>query len=275
MADLNANYTEFYSDKLDIQNISSLSLLLCPHKITIIAKDHNGSISGVHIYRFKETEELKNILNKDQFLNASNNPDTKTYLYHEKFCLVPGMLFDPGQKAVYLNFSAPLEEEEVFYEGIENNNMVLVSAVEKEIKEILMSKTSSLSFSHGAAVVLDFLFHEKADMLNQEIAVVVEDSHIYLAGFTNRELHLFNRFEIQGNQDFLKYTFSALHQLAFDRMHCKISLIGNLQDINVQEEVLHKYFKNIVMVTPKINQNYLPGAERYKETKMLSAFWTN
>ncbi|MDN3669896.1 DUF3822 family protein [Echinicola jeungdonensis] len=268
------NYIEFESDKLDLDNISSLSLLLFPHKLTIIGKDQNGAILGVHIHRFQDQEILKEILKKDSFL-AKNQVSGFLYLYSDQFTLVPGMLFDPNYKGTYLNFSSPLEEQVVFYEGIQNNSIVLVSAISKDLMETFAETIPDLSLKHGVSLILDYLLPQKNDMLNQELLVIVEEGHIYLAGFAGHEMKLFNRFDVSGDQDFLKYTFSVLHQLAFDRMYCKISLIGDLDEVGTDKELLHKYFKNLEIVTPKSNQNYHPGAEGFKETLSLAAFWSN
>ncbi len=81
--------------------ISSLSLLLCPHKLTIMGKDQNGAILGVHIHRFQDNEALKDLLKKEPFFTQTQ-ASGYLYLYSDQFTLVPGMLFDPNHKATYL-----------------------------------------------------------------------------------------------------------------------------------------------------------------------------
>ncbi|MBD8487706.1 DUF3822 family protein [Echinicola sp. CAU 1574] len=267
-------HTEFHSDKLDVTATSSLSLLLYPEKLIVIAKNQNDSIMGVNSYPFVEQEELEFSLKKDPFISTAKAKAT-LFVFNECFCLVPGMLFDPNEKDTYLNFSTPIEDHEVFHAGVDNNKTVVVGGLEKSMAKIFSKRIADLTMAHGAVIALDYLLHERSEMLNQEISIVIEDHQIYVAGFSNKELKFFNRFEVSSNQEFLKYTFSVLHQLAFDRMHCKITLFGNLTDINVQEEVLHQYFKNLALSTPKTNQNYLLGAESFKETQKLSAYWTN
>ena len=267
-------HTEFHSDKLDVTATSSLSLLLCDHRLTVIAKNQNGSIIGVNLYPFLEKEELENILKTDVFINSPHEGN-KLFVFNQNFCLVPGMLFDPENKSTYLHFSAPQDGQEVFFDGLENNKTILVGSIDESIFQLFSNYLPNFHISHGSHLVLEYLLEERPEMLNQELSIVIEQNQIYIAGFANKELKLFNRFEVANNQDFLKYTFSVLHQLAFDRMHCKITLLGNLEDIGVQEDVLSLYFKNLVVSTPRTNQNYLIGAEAYKETRNLAAFWTN
>ncbi|UCS95510.1 DUF3822 family protein [Echinicola marina] len=267
---------EFYSDKLDVALTSSLSLLLCAENFTIMAKNQNGSILGVNSYTLDSEESIDQIINSDNFIQAlPKDAESRLFVYNEKFCLVPGMLFSPKEQHTYLSFSAELLDQEVYYDGLENNKTILVGSIDLAIAKKLKQKLPNLKISHGSALILDYLLLEKSEMLNQEISIVIEKDQVYIAGFANKELKLFNRFEVIDNQDFLKYTFSVLHQLAFDRMHCKTTIIGNLEDVHVQEEVLKQYFKNLVITAPRTNLNYLAGAESYKDTKRLAAFWAN
>ncbi|GAB3660961.1 hypothetical protein GCM10028791_35170 [Echinicola sediminis] len=239
----------------------------------MIAKNQNGSVIGINIYPFQEPEELSHILETDIFLNTPHE-ENRLFVFNQNFCLVPGMLFDPKQLKTYLQFSSPIDDHKVFYDGLENNKILLIGSMEKAIFRLLSKKLPNLHPSHGSLLVMEYLLQERGEMLNQEISIVIEQNQVYIAGFANKELKLFNRFEVYNNQDFLKYTFSVLHQLAFDRMHCKITLLGNLEDIGVQEEILGQYFKNLVINSPRTNQNYLIGAEAFKETQNLAAFWT-
>jgi glycosyltransferase A (GT-A) superfamily protein (DUF2064 family) len=113
----------------------------------------------------------------------------------------------------------------------------------------------------------------KNDLLGQELYVLAEDGNMYLAGFASSELKLFNRFPVTGNDDFLKYTFSVLHQLSFDRMHCRITLLGDPKGIHVDIQLLNEYFKNIQITEPRSNQTYAPGAEKFKESILLESYW--
>src|SRR5690606_4626556 len=139
----------------------------------------------------------------------------------------------------YINFMATVDEGryEVFYEGVDSNNIQVVGAIEKEIIELLDNALPDLEITHGASLVLSYLLKDRNEMLGQEIFVFAEEGNIYLAAFSGNELKVFNRFPISGDQDFLKYTLTVLHQLAFDRMHCRIALLGDLKGIGVDLEV--------------------------------------
>ncbi|GGF17780.1 DUF3822 family protein [Echinicola rosea] len=269
-------HTEFHCDKLDVSNTSGLSLLFYPQRLIVLAKNQNGSVIGVNDYPFVEEKELEMILQKDLFISArGNHCNTTLYVYSPDFCLVPSVLFDAEKINTYLNFSTDVTGKDTFYSNLNEDQLVVVGGIDTTTLAIFGRYAKNLTLRHGSSLAVTYLLGEKPQMLNQELAVVIEDHEIYIAGFTNKELRFFNRFDVRNNQEFLKYSFSVLHQLAFDRMHCKITLYGNLEEINVQEPVLKKYFKNIEITAPKSIQNYLPGAESFRETKKLEAFWAS
>ncbi|AWW31638.1 DUF3822 domain-containing protein [Echinicola strongylocentroti] len=269
-------HTEFHCDKLDVTTTSGLSLLFYPERLIVIVKNQNGLVIGVNDYPFVEPKELDMILQKDLFISqAGKQSKANLYIYSPDFCLVPGVMFEASEAETYLNFSSKSHHTSFFHSNLQEGQLVVVGGVDKAVLQLFTKHLPHLQLTHGSNMALSYLLREMPQMLNQEIAVVIEDSQIYLAGFANKALKFFNRFEVNSNQEFLKYSFSVLHQLAFDRMHCKITIYGNLEEISVQADVLRMYFKNIEITTPKANQNYLPGAEGFKETKKLAAFWTN
>ncbi|WP_229239825.1 DUF3822 family protein [Echinicola soli] len=259
-----------------MSNTSGLSLLFYPQRLIVLAKNQNGLVIGVNDYPFVEKNELEMILQKDLFISQkASHCEATLYVYSPDFCLVPSVLFDASEAETYLNFSTKTDGTDSFYSSLNEDQLVIVGGIEKATLAIFSKYVNNLSLKHGSSLAITYLLGEKPLMLNQELAVIIEDNEVYIAGFTNKELKFFNRFEVRNNQDFLKYSFSVLHQLAFDRMHCKITLCGNLEEINVQEQVLRKYFKNMEITSPKPTQNYLPGAESFRETKKLEAFWAS
>lgn len=267
---------QFYSDRFVVEQTSSLSLFLYSKAFALMAKDEQGSVVAAHHYALRDWNELPSIISSDILINSENTVG-KVYVHNNLFCLVPSLLFDPSVRTTYLNFITPLQEErqEVFYDGVDSNNIQVVGAVEKEIIALLDHALPDLDITHGACLLLSYLFKEKNEMLGQELFVLAEQGHMYLAAFSGSELKIFNRFPVEGDRDFLKYVFSVIHQLSFDRMHCRLTLIGRMEGINIDLEFLKLYFKNILATAPKSNQTYSPGAEKFKETNLLEAYWNS
>src|SRR5690606_23805988 len=266
---------KFYGDRFDVEQTSNLSLFLYDHSLVLMAKNQNGAVIASHEYFLSNREELKEVIESDTLINATNTAG-KLYIYNNLFCIVPSMLFDPSEKTTYLNFSTALNEEkqEVFYEGLDSNNIQIVGAIDKATVALFDNPLPDMEITHGASLVLSYLLKDKNEMLGQEIFVVAEQGHMYLAAFAGGELKVFNRFPVEGDQDFLKYALSVLQQVGFDRMHCRITLVGDIQGIHINVDVIKQYFNNFLVTVPKFNQTYSPGAEQFKETNRLEAFWT-
>ncbi|SHN28444.1 Protein of unknown function [Cyclobacterium lianum] len=267
--------SRFNSDRFDVQDISNLSLFLYENLLTVIAHcQSDQSIAAANIYSLHEGQDLEKILDHDELINASNTSG-RLYLHHQRFTLVPGILFNPAHSALYLNFATEVnpERDEVVYTGIANNSIQILGAADKALLNLFDARLPEMETSHGAAHVLDYFLHQNKDLLNQEIFVHTAPNCMYVAGFKDSELMLFNRFIIHEEQALLRYLFTVLQQLAFDQSHCKISILGNLDWIHSSEENLLKYFKNIRQISPTQNIGYQKGAENLRNTQLLEAFW--
>lgn len=84
---------------------------------------------------------------------------------------------------------------------------------------------------------------------------------------------VFNRFSVHEESAFLRYVFMVLQQLGFDQAHCRINVYGNLEWVHTSLENLRLYFKNVHQPTPAQKVSYEKGAENFKNTQLLEAFW--
>jgi hypothetical protein len=244
--------------------------------VVMAHKTGDHSINAVHHYTLISGKDLEDIVEEDTLINSSNIAG-KLYVHNRLFSLVPTILFDPSHTELYLNFSADLETEndrwEICYEGIQNNTIQVVGATEKKLLGLLDSKIPELDLAHGASLTLAYFMEGRKDLLNQEIFIHIIPESIYIAGFRGGELMVFNQFPVTKEADFLKYVLTVIQQLAFDRVHCKITLLGNLELIHCKLENLQLYFKNIQETLPPQKIRYQPGAEEFKNTRLLEAFW--
>lgn len=237
--------------------------------------DNRNEIMGVHLYTANSQEDIKKILETDELI-CDSNAAGKLYVHHQKFGLVPSHLFNPSHTALYLNFYTDLGngEWEIAYDGVSNNTIQVLGAIDKSIVTQLDGNIPELEVCHGATQVLDYLLQNSGDLLDQEIFISLSPGSFYLAGFKGGELMLFNRFAAQGEEDFVKFVLTVIHQLAFDRMHCKITVFGSLEFIHCEWDQLQSYFKNIHQMDPVSNITFHSGVENFKNTKLLEAFWS-
>lgn len=266
---------KFISDKFDSENISSLSLFLYESLLAVIAHSKSGkAISAANLYTLSGEGDLEQFLAADELINAPNTSG-KLYHHHQGFTLVPGLVFNPAHSSLYLSFATEVdpEKDEVTYTGVQNNNIQVLGTSSKFVLQQLDGKLPELELAHGAAHVLDFFLSHAGDLLDQELFIHAAPNSIYIAGFKAGELMVFNRFSVHEESAFLRYVFMVLQQLGFDQAHCRINVYGNLEWVHTSLENLRLYFKNVHQPTPAQKVSYEKGAENFKNTQLLEAFW--
>ncbi|HSJ69447.1 MAG TPA: DUF3822 family protein, partial [Anditalea sp.] len=243
---------------------------------TIMAKDQNDAVVGSQIFQYSSTEDLNYIIENCDFFKCEITQG-KLFIHNDHFSLVPGLVYDPQNKAQYLNFATDLLAEKeciVFSDSLGSNNLYVIGAIEKEVFHLFESKIQALKISHGSIIGLSYLLDNKYEFIGQEVFIIMDHGHVYLSAFSSHELQIYNRFEVNSEEELLKYLFIIFKQLQFNREYCKVNVLGDLTAINSNRDSLEKYFKHIIEVNPTTNINYLPGAENIKTTKSLDAFWT-
>lgn len=267
---------QFLSDKFDTSQVSNLSLFLSHDSLTIMAKDQNDAVIGSQLFHYSNTEELGKVVDECKLFH-SGATKAKIFVHNEHFSLVPGLVFDPYSKEKYLNFATDLltESESItFSDSLDSNNLHVVGALENKIHSIFSNSIPEIQISHGSIIFLSYLLNTRQEFIDQEIFIDIKPNNVYLAAFASNELQLFNRFEVNNEEELLKYIFVVFHQLNFTRNYCKVNIFGDLSIFNSSRENLEEYFRHVIEVAPKTNINYLPGAETIKETKDLDAYWT-
>ncbi|SIN69782.1 DUF3822 family protein [Algoriphagus halophilus] len=266
------NLKVFKSDKFDVEDTTSLSLFLYPNSLAVFAKDNNQANIGIHFYTTFSWDKLDGLLVTDPLLKL--DLPTKIYLHQPDFCLVPGVLFQPGKEETYLSFIGDLKKDNFYFSTpLDSNNIQLVSYLNGKAKKSLEARFSDLSFYHGGTSFLSYLFKERFNLIGQEILVCVFDQYIYLAAFTDQELSVFNIFEIQDKADILKYVSILIAQLNFDKNYVRISLFGATEQNGISEDWGKSYFHHFRMMTPHSNQNYPHGFKHLKSRGLFETYW--
>ena len=266
------NLKVFKSDRFDVEDASSLSLFLYPNALFIFAKDSNQSNLGIHEYTPARLEDLEQLIISDPLLK--NDIPCTVYFHNADFSLVPGVLFHPGKESEYLAFATQTESPVSYFNTpLDSNNLQVVSCISSKVKKSLEARFSELIFHHGSISFLSYLFKERFNLLGQEILLSVFENQLYAAAFTNQELSVFNRFEIAGKEDILKYALILIEQLGYDRNLVRINLYEATKASEITEEWGSGYFQNFRLLTPHANQNYTHGFKHLKSLNLFEANW--
>lgn len=262
----------FKSDRFDLQEVSGLSLFLYPQSIHIFAKDSNGSTGCIHSYSSFASDDLDKLILSDPLLK--NDLPVNVYFHQPYFILVPGVLFQPSEKAAYLAFTGELRSDPFYFNtALDSNNLQVVAAISGKLKKSLGLRFSEINYYHGSVSMLSFLFKERFNLIDQEILVYSFENHMYVAACTNQELAAFNLFEVQFQEDILKYVMILIQQLKYDRSHVRITVLGFDPTLNITQDWGKSYFKNFRIIEPISNQNYTHGFKNLKSLHLFEVNW--
>jgi hypothetical protein len=260
------------SDKFAVQNTASLSLFVYPSSLHVFARDKNQSITAIHSYERISWKKLDEILASDSLTKL--DVPAKVLVHEALFTLIPGVIFQQGSEKEYLNLAGKLPSLPFFFNtGVDSNNVQILSCIPEKLHSPLSKRFSELSFSHGSSSFLSYLFKERFNLIGQEIWINLFGEHAYLAAFTDQELSVFNRFEVETKEDVLKYALILMETLQHDRNHARITLFGASEKSGITEALGKSYFANFRILRPHTNQNYGPGLSQEKAPAIFESFW--
>lgn len=273
MADTVVNIQEnIYSDKFDIDLVSSLSLFLFDEKYILLGKDVNDQISGIHQKFFSDLNSLNFVLERDKLFGL--DIPTKIFLFHKSFALIPGVVFEASSLETYLNFSDQNDLPATYlYSNIDSNNLYIASKIDNSLKAIFEKKKSNITCHHGSSSFLSYAFGCQKSFLNQEILISVFGHNFYVAAFKNQNLDTFNVFECEDRDSFMNYLYGVSNHLDYDRKHCRVTVMGEFEQLEIDQDFGEKFYKNFKLTQPEPNQRYQDGAEIFKKSKFFEGFW--
>lgn len=259
------------SDKFNVDSTASLSLFLYPESIFIFGKDQNEAILAIHKYEV-EAEKILELLYSDELLSLS--VPVKVFPHSGNFVLVPGALFTKGEGETYLNFASEQGEDAFhFSSGLESGKIQLVGGMSNEIYQALLAKYPEVAIHHGASSFLSYLFHQRQNFLGQEILVNLIGSKMYAACFTDQELVSFGMFDLDTQEDLVKYPRALMAQHGYNPAHARITVIGKSESIQTDDAWGKQYFHQYISSEPKPNQNLHSGMDPVENFGILEAFW--
>lgn len=266
------NLKVYKSDKFDVENTASLSLFIYPHTFLAFAKNTEQKITAIHLYETVDPSGLEELFKTDSLLNLKVPAQ---FFFHETtFTLIPDFLFISGEEKTYMDHLSEHLESPYFYTTrVDLGNIHLLSYLPESTHRLISERFSEIRIFHGASSFLSYLLQEKYNQIGEEIMVNYAGSFIYLAGFSDRELVVFNRFETKNKEDILKYILIAIKSLKFDQNHVRVTVFGTVENSDISEEWGNCYFSNFRLTRPYTNQIYSSGFNQEYQKHLFEFFW--
>jgi hypothetical protein len=108
--------------------------------------------------------------------------------------------------------------------------------------------------------------------IGQEILITVFDRQGYFAVSVYQDLTAFNRFEISGKEEILKYAMVLVSQLKLDLNLVRISIFADKND-EFPKEYFEQYFHHVRIIKPFGNQKYEFGFEHPEQSNLFESSW--
>ncbi|MHA7129163.1 DUF3822 family protein [Algoriphagus namhaensis] len=261
----------YQSDKFSVALTSNLSLFLYPHALYIFAKDENQVTQAIHVYR-EQIDDLASIIQNDDLLQIKI-PVT-VFVHHPSFALIPGGLFKKGEESIYLNYVTEQDENAIYFAtGIESNKIQLAGSISGDWHRTLEASFPEVTYHHGASSFLSLAFHERQNLLGQEILLYLFEGKMYAACFTDQELSSFTLFDIHEQQDLIKYPRALMKQHGYNPAHARINVIGSCKNLESSENWGRQYFHQYVTMNPHQALSLGAGIGEVSQLGILEVFW--
>jgi Protein of unknown function (DUF3822) len=269
---LEHNPKVFSSDKFALEQVASLSLFIYPDFLIVFAKDKNQTILCIHHYLVKDWNGIGTLLASDSL--TKQEVPAIAYVHQKEFLLIPGVVFHQGKELTYFKELSDVPKHPYFFStGVDSNNIQLVSFISQKLHTQLVNLFSDLTIYHGASSFLSYVFKERFNLIGQEIWVNLFGRHLYLAGFTDQELIVFNQFEVASKEEVLKYLLIGLHTLQHNRNHARIMFFGSSESLGISESWVKEYVGHVRLMDPAANQNYAAGFVKKNLPPIFEAYW--
>jgi hypothetical protein len=202
------------------------------------------------------------------------NVPAQVYFHEPLHTLVPGTLLHAGKEKEYLEVLSEIPNATHFFTTpLDQSELQILWFIPDQLKKIFEDRFSKINFIHGSSSFLSYLIQEKHNQLGEEIILSYFETHAYLAGFSNRELAVFNRFEIQTKEDLVKYALILIKTLKFDQNHVRVTVYGTTEKSGITENWGSSYFSNFRLANPYTNQRYCSGFNQNFSQQLFEFFW--
>jgi len=230
-------------------NLYNLSALIGADRFSFLVLDKNQNVIVLRSYNFEENKDIKTFLRKtylqDEILKL-NYASVRVAVNNSKHTLVPAVLFDEKEDAIYLKNVVDLKPtDKVGFDELNFINAKNVFAVNQEIEQLILEFFNNIKLYHGSTAFIRgaFLLAEKQEGFQMFINVLHRKLNILL--FENGKLQFNNSFNFQNVRDFVYYVMLVLDQFKVNPETVPVFLSGQIMRESEIFKLLYRYIKNV------------------------------
>jgi len=257
---ISLNPTESFIDtSINGQNINTLclSFQLSLNEVSFCITDNShGNYLAIVSYSIMENTsilelsdfliclfEQQQLLKKDftqLIFSFKNNTST----------LIPSLIFDPNQKASYLNFlKEDLNDQIIKYDYIKEIDTYNLYSIPNCIERVILSKfLKAKIIHHSTNLIINSLNHNSLNKNTENLFVNINSKQFELIIIREGKLQFYNSFHFKMKEDFLFYLLFSMKQHNCIPNRTEIILMGKIAEKSSIHELLLKYIMSVSFV---------------------------
>lgn len=172
------------------------------------------------------------------------------------FTLCPSEFYISEKKELLLNYVHPIQMEELaFADSFES--VKILYTIDKSIHQNLLQVFPSAHIVHSATAMMNIFFYHPL-LVHSKIWIHIHPNYIEVMAKDNRQLLMYNTFDIQTSVDILYYILFCIQQLNYSYKETDVFLSGNISAQHTVLRLLSKYVHSVQIVHHHPKLHILP-----------------
>ena len=195
--------------------------------------------SELLVKEIKSLFEYKSILRK-KYKRVS------VCLFSQKFTLIPTALYDAGLTDKYLEFNAPLlENETILCDTVKNFETQCVYAIDTNLLTCVQELFPSALLLHTFTPLLEMLSSNFKNVSGKNVIIHLQQAHFEMIVLEEKKLIFANIFSYQTSEDFLYFTLFVCEQLKLNPENLDLLLLGEVEKNSAIYSILSKFVRHV------------------------------
>jgi len=191
------------------------------------------------------------IVKQHKWLNAGFNK-VQVLCNNSFSTLVPAPLFKEENKALFLEFNQPTQENhQIGVDYLQNTEAVNVYYISGSLVKLIKNTWPLANVSHFSSCLMECLaLNYKNKIETDTLFINVNHDNYNLVSFKNNKLAFYNTFSYKTKEDFIYFLLATMEQLGFNPVNSELILMGNIERGGHVFQMIHQYVGSYYFIEP-------------------------
>lgn len=242
MVSLRENIVDRSFDPTFIQSCH-LVLHISDSRLSFVVTGPQHKIVVFRVYELSDFSEMKNVLSDDELLRK-NYASARIYFSNRLTTLIPESLFDSSSTELLLSSVTNIPSSfNTSYQKVEDLDMVLIFAYDKDSYTYFAKHHSSLKVEHASASLISHLIRNHST--NESAHLIFHQRNVEIVCIKDQQLILHNAFHFQSISDLVYYVLHCFKQIELDTQKIETTLYGDITRDSELFKLLYRYIRHL------------------------------